>query len=287
MRRVALLVAITCVPLRAAAQQDSTAISNWFLGDSVLGGAIELATSGQGDSARALVRVRLGSFSHADSLYPQALYTAGLVADHADSALMYFRRVSIEYGQSVWADRALLRLAQLAFAAGEFTAAFRSTQRIIMDYPSSDVRGDAAYWAGRAQLELGNGEEGCRFLAIADRAAAVNVELANRIRYHLQRCVAGTLTADTAPRDTSRAAATTDSRTPKAFTVQIAALESAAAADELMRSLHEQGYEPHVAHTEGLFKVRVGRFAQRSRAQRLARELKRKLGGNPFVVEES
>ena len=35
-----------------------------------------------------------------------------------------------------------------------------------------------------------------------------------------------------------------------------------------------------------LFKVRVGRYADRTQAQRVATELKSKLGGSPFVVEE-
>ena len=71
------------------------------------------------------------------------------------------------------------------------------------------------------------------------------------------------------------------------YAVQLAAVQSAAAADELMRSLYAAGYEPHVVRgDDGLFKVRVGRYADRGNAQRLVGDLQRKFGGNPFVVEE-
>jgi hypothetical protein len=54
-----------------------------------------------------------------------------------------------------------------------------------------------------------------------------------------------------------------------------------------MRSLHAAGYEPHVVRdTDGLFKVRVGRYATREQAQQLAQDIRRELGGGPFVVEE-
>ena len=70
------------------------------------------------------------------------------------------------------------------------------------------------------------------------------------------------------------------------FTVQIAAVQTAGAADALMRSIHDAGYTPHVIRdADGLFKVRVGRYAAKQDAQRLVVELKRKLGGSPFVVE--
>jgi cell division septation protein DedD len=69
--------------------------------------------------------------------------------------------------------------------------------------------------------------------------------------------------------------------------VQVAAVQTATAADEVMRTLHAAGYDPHVVRdTDGLFKVRVGRFAGRQDAQHLAGDVRSKLGGSPFVVEE-
>src|SRR5260370_39462580 len=101
MRRTWLVAWLTLGASALAAQQDST-----------LRDAVRLATEGRGDSARALVRRRLAAMSPSDSSYAEALYTAGVVASDPDSALRYLRRTSVEYSQSGWADRALLRICQ-------------------------------------------------------------------------------------------------------------------------------------------------------------------------------
>ena len=263
--------------------------------DPLLAAAVQLATEGQGDSARVLVQQRLAALSPSDPLYPQALYAAGVVATNVNEALNYFRRVSIEYSRSSWADQALLRLAQLAFAAGDAQGALRSSQRILTDYPLSEIRPEANFWAGRANLELGNADEGCRLLAEAEREANIvpdtpdttvtaDVELAYRAAYHLQRCTTVFAAADSAAADTTQAA---PAQGPVFYSVQVAAVGTATAADQAMRSLHAAGYDPHVVRdTDGLFKVRVGRYAARQQAQQLAQDIRGKLGGSPFVVEE-
>jgi hypothetical protein len=251
--------------------------------DSVLRFAVQLATEGQGDSARTLVAATLRRLSPRDSLYPEALFTAGAVADETATAMTYFRRVSLEYPNSEWADRSLLRLAQLAFASGDAAAAQRAAQRVLTDYPLSDVRAEATFWAAQASFEVGNLTEGCSLLEQAGGIAGDDVELANRVRFHLQRCQALLGAGDSIPADT-----TARPSGPVVYTVQVAAVQTASAADEMMERLHAAGYEPHVVRdpTDGLFKVRVGRFAARQDAQRVAGDLRRRVGGQPFVVEE-
>ncbi len=265
--------------------------------DSLLSAAVQLATEGYGDSARTLVRQRLAALSPSNPLYPQALFAAGVVASDVNEALTYFRRVSIEYSRSDWADRAYLRLAQLAFAAGDAQGTLRSSQRILTDYPLSEVRAEALFWAGRAYLEVGSAEEGCRLLSEAEREASIvpdtpdttvtaDIELAHRAAYHLQRCTAVVAATDSAAANRA-AAQERPAAGPTVYSVQVAAVGSAAAADQVMRSLNTAGYDPHVVRdTDGLFKVRVGRYAARQEAQQLAQDIRQKLGGSPFVVEE-
>jgi tetratricopeptide (TPR) repeat protein len=243
--------------------------------DSTLAQAVRLVTEGQGDSARALVRARLAATNRSDSLYPEVLFAAGLVAEQLDSALTAFRRVGIEYSDSRWADDALLRIAQLMFASRDLPAAQRSVDRLLADYPLSDVRAPAAYWAGRIRMEQGLIADACPLLRQAESEAGEDIELANRARYYLQRC-GGVDTAQAAP---APARAT--------FAVQIAAVGTAAAADEIMRQVHAAGYEPRVVRDGGLFKVRAGRFRTRADAEQAQADLRRKLGGAPFIVEES
>jgi tetratricopeptide (TPR) repeat protein len=201
------------------------------------------------------------------------LFAAGLVAEHLDSALAAFRRVSIEYSESPWADDALLRIAQLSFAARDLPTAQRASDRVLSDYPLGDVRAHAAYWSARARIEQGQASEACPYLQQAVDAAGEDVELANRARFYLQRCSA--IAVDTARPSTALG-----------FAVQIAAVATPAAADEIMQQVHAAGFAPRVVRDAGLFKVRVGRYATREEAQRLQADIRRKLGGSPFVVEE-
>lgn len=269
MRLAAILFTLGLTPVVARAQQDS-----------ILVFAMRLASEGQGDSAQAFVRGYLEQLPAADPQYAEALYAAGVVAENTTDAQMYFRRVSIEFSQSAWADEALLRLAMLAYAEQDFAGALRAAERIVLDYPFSNVIGEANYWAARANLELGNPAAACPQLEQAEATAGENVELTNRIRFYRLRCT-GLLggAADSArPRPAPAASG--------GFAVQVAALQSAAAADELMRALSAEGYdEVRAVQEEGYLKIRVGRFPKRADAVRLAQELSRKFGGSPFVVE--
>lgn len=253
--------------------------------DSLLQNAIRLATEGQADSARSLARAWIARLNPSDSAYPEALYAAGLVADETESALTFLRQISIEHAQSEWADDALLRMAQLAFAEGQLRTSIRSANRILLDYPFSDILPDAAFWAGRAHLELGDLDQACSLLRQAVETAGDKFEVENQAAYLLQRCP-----SDDAPTDSrgrgARAGAERGGGT--AYSVQVAAVRSAAAADELMQRLHREGYEPHVIRdSDGLLKVRVGRFPRRSDAESLLVELRGKIGGSPFVVQGS
>jgi cell division septation protein DedD len=108
--------------------------------------------------------------------------------------------------------------------------------------------------------------------------AGDDVELANRARYYLQRCTTPVPAADTAP-------TVTPPRT--VFAIQVAAVSSPEAADAIMQQVHAAGYEPRVVREDDLLKVRVGRFRSRDEARRAQADLRAKLGGSPFLVEES
>lgn len=266
---VLVLLAALAQPARAQGPTDSALVQ-----------ALRLATEGQGDSARALARGRLNELSPLDSLYPQALFVVGLVAADADEALAAFRRVSIEYSQSTWADQALLRVAQLRFAGGDYAAAGRSAERVLLDYPFSPVRAAAAFWTARVRLELGDLPSACGYLRLAVDEAGEDVELANRARFYLQQCT-------TVEAEDSAAADSAAPAGPIAYAVQVAAVATAAAADDVMQALRRAGFTPHVVReADGLFKVRVGRYTERERAQQVLAGIRRAIGGSPFVVEE-
>ncbi|MDH3495289.1 MAG: tetratricopeptide repeat protein [Gemmatimonadota bacterium] len=263
-----LTVGLVLLAVRPAAAQTFS--------DSSFALAVRLVTEGQGDSARALVRTRLAAIARGDSLYAEGLFAAGLVAAQMDSALAAFRRLSIEYSQSPWADDALLRMAQLSFAARDLATARRSADRVLADYPFSDVRAAAAYWAARVRLEEAQLAEACPLLDQAVQEAGDDVELANRARFYRQRCTGAARTDTAAP-----------VRAPRlTFAVQVTAVGSAAATDDIMRRLAAAGYASRVVFDDGLYKVRVGQYASREQAQQAQADLRRQFGGSPFVVEE-
>ncbi len=266
------------------AQQDASTLQ-----DSLMREAVRLATEGQTDSAKALIQSRLDALSPLNPASAQLLFTAGLVSDTAEAAERYFRQVSIEYSSSAWADRSLLRLAQLAFADGDLSNSRRYTDRVLLDYPTSPVRGAAAFWAGRAEFDLDNPVSGCRYMAQAQREARDNIELQNQAAFHLQRCAT---VLGISPQDSADSAAAGGGGGAPAdpnqtiYAVQVAAVSTAAAADAAMQAIRAQGYTARVFRDQdGLLKVRIGRFTRRRDADALVRELRNRLGGQPFVVE--
>ncbi|MEO8200116.1 MAG: hypothetical protein ABI679_06320, partial [Gemmatimonadota bacterium] len=122
--------------------------------DSRLLAAVRLAQDGQGDSARSIVLDLISRTPTSDTLYPQIVYTMGIVARDGADRSRNFRRVAVEYAGSNWADDALLGLAEEDFAAGRAEESARSLERIKADYPSSSILPTVSYWATRAYFEL-------------------------------------------------------------------------------------------------------------------------------------
>ncbi len=261
-----IVLALGVVALPVSAQQDS-----------ILLDAVRIATEGRADSALKIVNTALATTETRDARYPEILFTGGVVSIDIDSARAYFRRVSIEFSNSDWADESLMRLAQLSYAGRDNEAAARTAERILTDYPFSDIRADAAFLLARTHIDQRRPQEGCRYLRVAEQESGDDIELANRVSYYLQRCGAVTTDTDTEQRVTLSGETT--------FTVQVAAVQSAVAADELMRGLQREGYDALIVREDGFLKVRVGRFQQRSEAQELAALLRQRVGGQPFVVE--
>lgn len=264
--------------------------------------AVHLAQDGRGDSARAIVGALFKRTQPSDTLFPQILYTQGLIATSAMDMQRNFQRVAVEYAFSSWADDALLRLAQLDFASGNPAGTVRDIERIRSDYPDSPLLPQASYWAARGYFELKNDPAGCAWLSKGMAAAADNIELQNQLAFYSGRCATAPVesagTAGEAPTgDTGRATpappvppAVPPASAPPARTgwsVQVAAVKDSAAADRIVAQYRAGGYDSRqVRDPDGLIRVRVGNYPDRTAAMAAATKIKAKFGGQPFVLED-
>lgn len=247
--------------------------------DSLRRAALNVAQT-RPDSARSMLRRLLASLPPSDSLYPGVLLTAARLAADAPTVATYLQRVAIEYSRSVWADSALLLLTQLNFAQGDPAATAQATERLRRDYPDSPLRPRAAFWGARAYFDLKDDAHGCVLIQEALAGAGNDIEFKNQVLFYASRCADRPL-PPVAPAPPESVPGGT------VFAVQVLAVKSAPQVDEMLSRLKVMGYGAHVVRdTSGLFKVRVGRYATREEAQETQRNLKTRLGGQPFVVQE-
>ena len=286
MKRILCLAFIVSVfASKLSAQEDSRLVA-----------AVRLAQDGKGDSARAIVLDLIAGTPQSDSLFPQIVYTMGLVARDPGDRTRNFRRVAVEFAGSAWADDALLGLAQEDFAAGRPEASARNIDRLRADYPTSSLLPIASFWAVRAYFELRNSVEACRWLSQGLALAGQDVELQNQLNFYAPRCAnASAEPAPASPASRADTSVTTTAPPPATtplpagsgrFTVQVAAASSEGAAEATANALRSGGYDPHIVREGGFIKVRVGRFATRAEAVAAASQVRAKMGGSPFVVEE-
>ena len=239
------------------------------------------------DSGRAMMRRLLASLSPRDSLYPGALFTAGMLAPDAGLIATNLQRVVVEYGQSVWADSALVALAKLYFAQGDLAATTQAAERLRRDYPDSPLKPRAAFTGARAYFDMKDDAHGCALIREALDGAGAEVEFRNQVSFYAPRCAAMPAipaAATPASAGDSQAKAAAPATT---YAVQVLAVKSASQVDEMLTRLKVMGFDARVVRdTSGLFKVRVGHYPTHDQAAQVQRRLKTRLGGQPFVVEE-
>ena len=239
------------------------------------------------DSGRAMMRRLLASLSPQDSLYPGALFTAGMMAPDAGLIATNLQRVVVEYGRSVWADSALVALSKLYFAQGDLAATTQAVERMRRDYPDSPLKARADFTGARAYFDMKDDVHGCTLVREALDGAGADVEFKNQVSFYAPRCPATPVVSATGTTATAGDSQTKAPAPATTYAVQVLAVKSASQVDEMLTRLKVMGFDARVVRdTSGLFKVRVGRYATHDEAAQVQRRLKTRLGGQPFVVEE-
>jgi cell division septation protein DedD len=267
--------------------------------------AVKLARDGLSDSARSVVGRILAGTAPTDSSYPEVLYTAGLVAATERDRRLAFRRIVVDYGQSPWADDALLNLAQLDYASGNPEGTVRQVEQLIRDYPESPLHAPAALWGSRAANDRRDPATGCRLADIGLAAAGSDVELRNQLEFQRQRCRSlGAMQAEAARAaaedSATRARADSTARANRAgrpagppavspasrtgYYVQLSAVATQSAATAEVARFRRAGFQPVVLRESGLFKIRIGPYPARAEANAALARARSRFGGRPFVV---
>jgi hypothetical protein len=257
--------------------------------------AVRLAHDGMSDSARSVVGRLLAATEPTDSIYPEVLYTAGILAATERDRRLAFRRVIVDHGQSLWADDALFQLAQLDYASGNPEGTVRQTEQLIRDYPESPLHAGAALWGARAANDRRDPATGCRLADLGLAAAGTDVELRNQLEFQRQRCRSlGAMQAeavraaseDSATKARADSAAKARGEPPRraGYYVQLSAVGTLAAANAEVARFRGAGFTAVIVKDGGLFKIRIGPYPNRGDADAALRRARGRFGGRPFVV---
>ena len=263
--------------------------------------AQQMVTAGQDAAGRAVIDSVLAATPEGTPRYGEALFWRATLAKTAAGAERDYRRIVVEYALSPRAPEALLRLAQLEMTRGDRAGARAHLERLQREYPAgaASTRGSLTL----AQLAFGDGDNvaGCNAVAAARAGLSpADVELRNQLDYYGPRCAN---VARSAARDTSAAtvtpgaaaarpvpgADTTSARantTPRGasappaagtrqYSVQAAAFDTRAEADALSKRLAARGYAVRVTGDRPPYRVRVGRYPTRQRAEDAMRQMQK------------
>lgn len=236
---MAVLVVGTCLLTLPAAAQEKASLDQ----------VETLAGGGRTEEAReVLLRWWSESGTAASRRDVQrGLWLRGRLTVDPAQASLDFRRLVVEFPGGAFSDQALLRLAQMAHAAGDSTGAAQQVQRLVREYPSSPARREAEAWLATA------GPVPSPLPGVAAAAAPAPVVAA------APPPSAGT-PAESAPRE---------------FTIQLGAFSSQDRAESLLRRAADEGFEARLAKVPGsdLVRVRVGRFDSQEGADPILRRL--------------
>ena len=199
-RRLVIAVLLFGVTFGSTAGAQAPAPTN---NDAIFARAKRLVSEGNGIAGRALVDSVLRRAPEGTTAYGDALYWRGALAQTAAEAERDYRRVIVEYPLSLYADDALLAMAELEQGRGDRAGALQHLTRFVHEHPAGQQRGIAAFAAARLAFELRDTKTACTMLADSRTSTpAENVELHNQIDYYAPRCTPSSVPASAAPQPT-------------------------------------------------------------------------------------
>lgn len=212
--------------------------------------AQRLVNDGNGAEGRALVDSLLNATEPRSAAEAEVLWWRATLAENWDQAQRDYMRVMLEHERSPFAAPAMLRLAQGELMRADTAAALRYLERSLREWP-----------------EFADGN------ALRDRLLEA-------------RSVAAAPATPT-PTPASSAAATSGGvpSGATAWSVQIAAFDTAEEAATFAAEIRTRGYETRVDGTEAPFRVRFGYYATRGAAAAAMEAYKLNERGDAFLAQ--
>ncbi len=283
---------------------------------------VRLAQDGYGDSARAVMARIVIRTPATDKNFPEVLFTAATVAKSGDEMRANFAKIVVEYPTSAWADKALLRLAQLDYGGGKFDGTIEKVRRFFADYPGSSALPAAALWGARAAFDRDQLQQACDWLTKGIAASHDDIELKNQLLFAKQRCklnpgaqlapvnpdslriaappAGAPVTPVTPPKDSNatkppqakppvaapKPAAAAPKPAASPWRVQVAAIADKAVINRLVQKIEKAGFTAYqVSGPRGLTKVQAGPFTSREQARAAVAKVKAATGTDAFVTQ--
>ncbi len=271
---------------------------------------VRLAQDGFGDSARVIMAKMLAQTSPVDPAYPEALYTAAAVAKTLTETRLHYARIAVDFPSSAWADKAILRLAQLDYGSGNSESAVLRVKRLFTDFPKSQVIPVAALFGARAAFERRDGQLACDWIARGIDMVGNDIELRNQLEFTRQRCTPAELARIAAlpnpdsvqppvaptvapPKVTVQQPATSIAKPPvvanaanSPWRIQVAAIADPTSIRRVIGQIEAAGFTAYrVAGPKGLTKLQAGPFATRDAAVAQLAKLQAAVGGAPFITK--
>ncbi|MGE5750054.1 MAG: tetratricopeptide repeat protein, partial [Gemmatimonas sp.] len=126
-----------------------------------------LVNDGNVTAGRALVDSMIAVAAPGSNEYAEGVYWRAVLAATAADAEMDYRRIVVDFPASPRVEDALIRLAQLEIARGNYDAALRHLNRLATEHPDSPSRARAGYWSARALFDKNDLQGGCAATADA------------------------------------------------------------------------------------------------------------------------
>lgn len=296
MRKLACMIA--AVVMFSAARAESQDVSSAMT--SGIGRARSLIDGGEGAAARALLDSLVANSAAGSTDMAEALFWRASLAERTVDAERDWKRLVVDMPLAPRVPDALLRLADLEILRGRPDAARAHLVRIERDFSDSPQVPRAKLLIARSYFEELDLLHACEVIAGVQASGMPEGELRLQADQMKQRCASAAASAAAAAAapvaDTKGGKPTATEQTPATerdggassasgkWSVQLAAYDTRAQADAVVKRLAKRGLTARIDGTRKPYRVRVGKYATRADAAAALARLK-KQGHKGFVTE--